>query len=468
VAVEKMLKFVTVGRDMPQKRDAHDRLPRLTRDLRRPSPAPEGSPGRRRAAPSAGVPYCQTHCPGHHNIPDWLRMTGPRAASARPTRSRRRQQLPEFTGRICPQDRLCEGNCVIEQSGHGTVTIGSVEAVHHRQRLGERAGCSPSARARSARSPWASSERAPRACLRDTLRRAGVQVTVYDRYDRAGGPAYLRHSGLQAREGRGACAASTICATGRRVRPELHVGEDLSFDCHPRPPRRGAGRDRRLQVPRHRQRRRPRHRARHRLPHRLQPQGLRRRRPDFDSGEAQCRGQARGGDRRRRHRHGLRAAPPCAGRDLREVPLSPRPGQHAGEPARGRQRRGGGRGVRVALRARRLRGRGLGPGRARDADAPGRARRLGPPRPRARRRDGAGGGGPRGQGAGLRARGPARALGHVGPRGHAMGHGARRVRLGPDLARRGSMPRATSCAAQALWSGRSATGATAPRRSCGI
>ena len=35
--------------------------------------------------------------------------------------------MPEVCGRICPQDRLCEGNCVIEQSGHGTVTIGSVE-----------------------------------------------------------------------------------------------------------------------------------------------------------------------------------------------------------------------------------------------------------------------------------------------------------------------------------------------------
>ena len=35
--------------------------------------------------------------------------------------------MPEVCGRICPQDRLCEGNCVIEQSGHGTVTIGSIE-----------------------------------------------------------------------------------------------------------------------------------------------------------------------------------------------------------------------------------------------------------------------------------------------------------------------------------------------------
>ena len=48
--------------------------------------------------------------------------------------------MPEVCGRICPQDRLCEGNCVIEQSGHGTVTIGSIEKYITDTCLGTRLG----------------------------------------------------------------------------------------------------------------------------------------------------------------------------------------------------------------------------------------------------------------------------------------------------------------------------------------
>ncbi len=74
-----------------------------------------------------GVPYCQTHCPLHNNIPDWLRLTAEGRLQEAYEISQATNTFPEICGRICPQDRLCEGNCVIEQSGHGTVTIGSVE-----------------------------------------------------------------------------------------------------------------------------------------------------------------------------------------------------------------------------------------------------------------------------------------------------------------------------------------------------
>ncbi len=74
-----------------------------------------------------GVPYCQTHCPLHNNIPDWLRLTAEGRLEEAYEVSQATNTFPEICGRICPQDRLCEGNCVIEQSGHGTVTIGAVE-----------------------------------------------------------------------------------------------------------------------------------------------------------------------------------------------------------------------------------------------------------------------------------------------------------------------------------------------------
>ena len=73
------------------------------------------------------MPFCQVHCPLHNNIPDWLKLTAEGRLEEAYELSSATNNFPEICGRICPQDRLCEGNCVIEQSGHGTVTIGSVE-----------------------------------------------------------------------------------------------------------------------------------------------------------------------------------------------------------------------------------------------------------------------------------------------------------------------------------------------------
>ena len=74
-----------------------------------------------------GVPFCQVHCPLSNNIPDWLKLTAEGRIKEAYELAQSTNNMPEVCGRICPQDRLCEGNCVIEQSGHGTVTIGAVE-----------------------------------------------------------------------------------------------------------------------------------------------------------------------------------------------------------------------------------------------------------------------------------------------------------------------------------------------------
>ena len=74
-----------------------------------------------------GIPFCQVHCPLQNNIPDWLKLTAENRLKEAYEISSSTNNMPEICGRICPQDRLCEGNCVIEKSGHGSVTIGSVE-----------------------------------------------------------------------------------------------------------------------------------------------------------------------------------------------------------------------------------------------------------------------------------------------------------------------------------------------------
>ena len=92
-----------------------------------PSSTRRAPPSRPARCSQCGVPFCQVHCPLHNNIPDWLKLTAEGRLEEAYELAQPTNTMPEICGRICPQDRLCEGNCVIEQSGHGTVTIGSVE-----------------------------------------------------------------------------------------------------------------------------------------------------------------------------------------------------------------------------------------------------------------------------------------------------------------------------------------------------
>ena len=185
MAINKMLKFVDVSRDMPTKR-----IPKIrSKDYNEVYQefAAEKAEEQSSRCSQCGVPFCQTHCPLHNNIPDWLRLTAEGRLEEAYQLSQDTNTFPEICGRICPQDRLCEGNCVIEQSGHETVTIGSVEkyitdtawekgwvkAVVPKEERNESVaiiGAGPAGLAAA-----------------DRLRKMGIQVTVYDRYDRAGG-----------------------------------------------------------------------------------------------------------------------------------------------------------------------------------------------------------------------------------------------------------------------------------------
>jgi len=185
MAVEKMLKFVTVARDMPAKRTAPDR--RQDYHEIYAEYATEKAEEQASRCSQCGVPYCQNHCPLHNNIPDWLRMTAEDRLEEAYEISQATNTFPEICGRICPQDRLCEGNCVIEQSGHGTVTIGSVEK-YITDTAWEKGWVKPIAPAAERSESVAIIGAGPGGlAAADRLRRAGVQVTVYDRNDRAGG-----------------------------------------------------------------------------------------------------------------------------------------------------------------------------------------------------------------------------------------------------------------------------------------
>ena len=74
-----------------------------------------------------GNPYCEWKCPVHNYIPDWLALVREGRLFEAAELAHQTNPLPEICGRVCPQDRLCEGACTLEQGGFGAVTIGSVE-----------------------------------------------------------------------------------------------------------------------------------------------------------------------------------------------------------------------------------------------------------------------------------------------------------------------------------------------------
>lgn len=227
MAEQPMLKFVSVDRDMPTKRDAE--LRNLDFDEIYAEYAAKKAEEQASRCSQCGVPYCQTHCPLHNNIPDWLRLTAEGRLEEAYALSQATNTFPEICGRICPQDRLCEGNCVIEQSGHGTVTIGAIEKyitdtawekgwtkvikpnVERAESVGI-IGAGPGGLAAA-----------------DRLRRAGVQVTIYDRYDRAGGLLTYGIPGFKLEKDIVLRRNDQLQQGGVEFVLNCSVGEDISF-----------------------------------------------------------------------------------------------------------------------------------------------------------------------------------------------------------------------------------------------
>ena len=181
----KMMTFVSVPPAMPEKRAVVERRRDFAEIYGRFSPERASEQASR--CEQCGVPFCQVHCPLHNNIPDWLRLAVEGRLEEAYELSSATNNMPEICGRICPQDRLCEGNCVIEQSGHGGVTIGSVEK-YITDTAFERGWVKPvrPMRERAGSVAIVGAGPAGLACAEE-LRRHGWQVHVYDRYDRVGG-----------------------------------------------------------------------------------------------------------------------------------------------------------------------------------------------------------------------------------------------------------------------------------------
>ncbi len=221
-----MLKFVDIAAKRPDKREADERREdwgEVYRDF-----VPQSALQQASRCSQCGVPFCQIHCPVQNNIPDWLMLTAEGRLQEAYEVSSATNNFPEICGRICPQDLLCEGNCVIEK-GFESVTIGSVER-YITETAFEQGWVKP---------PRPESERAESVGIigagpggmaaAEMLRRRGYQVHVYDRYDRIGGlliygiPNFKLEKTIVARR------AELLVAAGVEFHLQFEVGRDASL-----------------------------------------------------------------------------------------------------------------------------------------------------------------------------------------------------------------------------------------------
>jgi glutamate synthase (NADPH/NADH) small chain len=181
---EHMLKFVTVPQRMPSKREVAERREDFDEIYRAFAETEAKSQASR--CSQCGVPFCSVHCPLSNNIPDWLKLTAEGRLEEAYEVSSATNTFPEICGRICPQDRLCEGNCVIEK-GFEAVTIGAVEK-YITETAFARGWVKPSTpRQERAQSVGIVGAGPGGLAAAEMLRKRGYQVTVYDRHDRPGG-----------------------------------------------------------------------------------------------------------------------------------------------------------------------------------------------------------------------------------------------------------------------------------------
>jgi glutamate synthase (NADPH/NADH) small chain len=182
---DRMLRFVTDPQQPPEKRLASTRAQDF-REVYAGYAAAKAAEQASRCS-QCGVPFCQVHCPLQNNIPDWLKLAAEGRLEEAYQLSQSTNNMPEICGRICPQDRLCEGNCVIEKSGHGTVTIGAIEK-YLTETAWENGWVAPLKSRRLLNASVGIVGAGPAGLsAAEELRRSGYKVTIYDRHDRAGG-----------------------------------------------------------------------------------------------------------------------------------------------------------------------------------------------------------------------------------------------------------------------------------------
>ncbi|MFT0211279.1 FAD-dependent oxidoreductase [Pseudomonas sp. F1_0610] len=177
--------FLEVARNDPRKKMLRQRKQQFIEiyDLLKPEQASEQA----ERCLACGNPYCEWKCPLHNYIPDWLRLATEGKVVEAAELAHQTNTLPEVCGRVCPQDRLCEGACTLNETGFGAVTIGSIEKYITEQALAQ--GWQPDMSQVSKTNKKVAVIGAGPAGLgcADILVRNGVTPVVFDKHPEIGG-----------------------------------------------------------------------------------------------------------------------------------------------------------------------------------------------------------------------------------------------------------------------------------------
>ncbi len=222
-----MMQFIDVEKAMPDKREAELRR----QDFREiyDEFIPERAAEQASRCEQCGIPFCQVHCPLHNNIPDWLRMTAEGRLEEAYELASATNNMPEICGRICPQDRLCEGNCVIEK-GFESVTIGAVEK-HIVDTAFDKGWVKPiRPRVERAESVGIIGAGPAGLAVAEQLRKKGYRITVYDRYDRIGGLLVYGIPNFKLEKDVVSRRAAVLEASGIAFELGVEIGRDVTFD----------------------------------------------------------------------------------------------------------------------------------------------------------------------------------------------------------------------------------------------
>ena len=226
MAERRMLQFVQLGQQPPAKRPVSARREDFAEIYKDFDPAEAGSQASR--CSQCGIPFCQVHCPLNNNIPDWLKLTAENRLQEAYELSSATNTFPEICGRICPQDRLCEGNCVIEKD-FNSVTIGAVERFIT-DTAWENGWIQPVTPVRELPQSVGIIGAGPGGlAAAERLRTLGYQVHVYDRYDRVGGLMIYGIPGFKLEKDVVLRRWKWLEEGGVQFHLGIEIGRDLSF-----------------------------------------------------------------------------------------------------------------------------------------------------------------------------------------------------------------------------------------------
>ena len=225
--VDKTLQFLEFPRREPEKIAVSDRI-KVFNEIYAPFDA-DGASQQAGRCLSCGNPFCEWKCPVHNYIPNWLNLISEGKLFEAAELSHKTNSLPEVCGRICPQDRLCEGACTLND-GLGAVTIGSIEKYITDEAIKQ--GWRPDmsgVRATDKRVAIVGAGPAGLGCA-DILVRNGVKPVIFDRYQRVGGlltfgipPFKLEKQVVEMRR-------ELMEGMGVEFRLGIDVGTDLPFE----------------------------------------------------------------------------------------------------------------------------------------------------------------------------------------------------------------------------------------------